>query len=443
MCEMVVTRNSQATEKDNSEPNLASNGEIMDTTANAPEHQPLWFKAVMEKLDCLPDMKQQLTDTTRKLSDIQSELKEIKSTADKAYDIAEEAVKRAEVAEKKLEETERENLHMREEMDSIKEKIIKQEAQSRRENLLFDGIQESSTESWSECEAKVRAILVNDLKMESADQIRFERVHRIGPKSITRPRTVIAKFSFYKDREEVWQRRTYLKSTKIWISEDFPAEIKQARRTLYPIFRAAQHTQGVTSASLRLDKLSINGQEYSIKTLSRLPQSLRPENIATRRAGDVTLFFSRNSVFSNFHMNTPIHIDGHDYNCTEQYYQHEKAKFFNDDEKATQILKEKDPYQQFVLGQKVKGFYQSKQRWMPHAREALLKANIAKYDQNVSAKEALLATGSDTLGEASIDTTWGIGFTLNSKSATDKNKWTGQNIMGEILMQVRDQIKHK
>ena len=236
MCEMVVTRNSQGTGKEKSEADLASNSEVMDTTANPPDHQPLWFKSVMEKLDCLPDMKQQLTDTTRKLSDIQNELKEIKSTADIAYDVAEEAIKRAKAAEEKLEETQKENLHIREEMDAIKDKLIKQEAQSRRENLLFDGIQESTTESWSECEAKVRSVLTNNLKLETADQIKFERVHRIGPKTTTRPRTIIAKFSFYKDREEVWQRRTYLKSTKIWMSEDYPSEIKQARCILFPIF---------------------------------------------------------------------------------------------------------------------------------------------------------------------------------------------------------------
>ena len=43
---------------------------------------------------------------------------------------------------------------------------------------------------------------------------------------------------FFKDIEAVWQWRTYLKSTGILISEDYPAEIKQARRILYPVFRA-------------------------------------------------------------------------------------------------------------------------------------------------------------------------------------------------------------
>ena len=416
----------------------------MATSTVLPDEQPSWLKPVMAKLnqlDCLTDMKNELTHMNKKLTSIEKELVDIKTTADTAFHVAEEAKLQAERAEKEAHEATTENKLLRQELSAMKDKLIKQEAQSRRENLLFDGIPESNNESWNDCEAKVYDCLTTNLKMSNAQEIKFERVHRIGPKVPGRPRTIIAKFSFFKDREAVWQRRTYLKSTRIWISEDYPAEIKQARRILYPIFRAAQQAKDITSSSLRLDKLTINGQQYTLNTLGRLPQSLRPENVATRREGNVTIFYSRNSIFSNFYTRTPITIDNKQFNTTEQFYQHAKAQFFGDDVTASEILKETDPLKQYQLGQKVAGYEEGKQRWLPSGKQALLKANIAKYEQHKAAKQALLATGDDVIGEASVNRTWGIGLSIRQKEAIDKSKWSGQNIMGEILMNVRELIK--
>ena len=432
---MVKTRQSKAAEEASFRADQHIELQKMEENSAPPETQPLWFKSIAEKLDVI-------TDTNKKVTEIQSELKELRATAELAHETAEKALQRAEEAEQQVTLLHAENTKLKSDMEAIKDRMIRQEAQSRRENLLFDGIQEGNDETWSDCEEKLYTLFSDKLGVQNAKQIKFERVHRIGPKVSGKPRTVIAKFSFYKDREYIWQRRTHLKSTNIWMSEDYPAEVKQARRVLFPIFRAAQQSRMVTYSSLRLDKLSINGTQYTVDSLSKLPEFLRPEKIATRKAGDVTVFYTRNAVFSNFYTKTPIKLDGQEYNTTEQYYQHAKAMFFNDDEKASQIMAQSDPHQQYLLGQQVRGFKDGKARWMPEGRKVLLKANTAKYEQHVNARQALLATGTDILGEASPDLNWGIGYRLNHKAALDKDKWTGKNVMGEILMQVRDIVKN-
>ena len=78
--------------------------------------------------------------------------------------------------------------------------------------------------------------------MKSRKDVKFERVHRIGRRATVngsqRPRPIVAKFSTYKDRELVRrQAPKTLKGTDYWIQEQFPPEIEQRRKVLYPIMK--------------------------------------------------------------------------------------------------------------------------------------------------------------------------------------------------------------
>lgn len=106
-----------------------------------------------------------------------------------------------------------------------------------RDNLIFSGIPETPNE---DCETVLHHFLENKLKID--EFISFERVHCMGkPDEFkTKPRNIIAKFSFFKDREFVRRRAPQkLKSTKIWVNEQFPPEIEERRKKLYPVLRLA------------------------------------------------------------------------------------------------------------------------------------------------------------------------------------------------------------
>ena len=45
------------------------------------------------------------------------------------------------------------------------------------------------------------------------------------------------------------------------------------------------------------------------------------------------------------------------------------------------------------------------------------------------------------LGEASTDPIWGVGLKLSNPALLTPNTWTGQNLMGTMLMTVRDEFK--
>ena len=65
-----------------------------------------------------------------------------------------------------------------------------------------------------------------------------------------------------------------------------------------------------------------------------------------------------------------------------------------------------------------------------------------KFSQNTVCKNALLASRSKLLVEASPwDRTYGIGLSLSDRNITDPSKWKGKNLLGAILMDVRKFIR--
>lgn len=78
------------------------------------------------------------------------------------------------------------------------EKNEKLEAQSRRDNLKFYNMHGESQETWEQSENKIRTYLSEKLGI---DGCHIERAHRLPSKSTPRP--IIAKFSFFKDKEKV------------------------------------------------------------------------------------------------------------------------------------------------------------------------------------------------------------------------------------------------
>ena len=94
-------------------------------------------------------------------------------------------------------------------------------------------------------------------------------------------------------------------------------------------------------------------------------------------------------------------------------------------------MAEKDPYKIHSLGKLIRNCNET--IWEPEAYKILLKVNIAKFTQHPEAREALLETGTDSLGEATLDPKFGIGFSIHDPNATDKEKWTGNNLFGQVL----------
>ena len=128
---------------------------------------------------------------------------------------------------------------------------------------------------------------------------------------------------------------------------------------------------------------------------------------------------------------------------SEQAYQYEKAKFFG--EKRIQKLIRKTSYPRLHkrLGQCVVGD-DSGEDWLTHSAITMKHIVYAKFSQNATLKRKLLETNNNLLVEGQInDLRWGAGLSHSDKRIIDISKHNGKNLLGKILMQVRDEIKRE
>lgn len=134
-------------------------------------------------------------------------------------------------------------------------------------------------------------------------------------------------------------------------------------------------------------------------------------------------------------------VQGTVYNCAEQYMMHQKALLFGDYEIAKQIMATKNPKTQKALGRQVRGFDPAV--WNARAKFFVKKGNEAKFTQNEDLLRELVATGDKTLVEASpYDRIWGIGLNKYDALRTPVENWKGTNWLGEVLTELRDELKH-
>ena len=69
---------------------------------------------------------------------------------------------------------------------------------------------------------------------------------------------------------------------------------------------------------------------------------------------------------------------------------------------------------------------------------------MAKFGQNPEMREALLATGSKILVEASpLDRIWGVGLRADDAAVFNPGTWRGLNLLGLALMVVRSRLSQQ
>lgn len=154
---------------------------------------------------------------------------------------------------------------------------------------------------------------------------------------------------------------------------------------------------------------------------------------------DTHVFFLR-GVFSNFTATPDLLFDGNLFQTTEQAFMYAKAQLFHSGLYMTKILAETDPNKVKQLGREVPGF--DPKVWDENKFDLMYKVNLCKYSQFPAYKKVLFATKFKKLVEANgKDDVWGIGMYANNKHILDETKWKGQNLLGEVLMKVRQTLR--
>ena len=152
-------------------------------------------------------------------------------------------------------------------LDEIQTKNLYLEAYSRRENIKFTNIEESTGIGGrnEDTEEVLRAFLERDLGFRDARSVEIQRVHRIGKSKDGNPRPILAHFLRYKDCQHIFLLGHRLKGTNFQMFRDLPQKIITRRKVQMGAFKDARKNGIATSFSQsQPDKLYIRGKLWPI-----------------------------------------------------------------------------------------------------------------------------------------------------------------------------------
>ena len=148
-----------------------------------------------------------------------------------------------------------------------------------------------------------------------------------------------------------------------------------------------------------------------------------------------------NGYLSNWYL-SEFTVEGITFSSMEQYMMYKKAMLFQDRETAGKILQTDDVAEIKALGRGVRNF--DDQIWIKSREEIVYKGVLEKFRQNPELSAQLKETGEDVIAECAVkDRIWGIGLSMKDEDRFCMDRWKGQNLLGKILMRVREEIEYR
>lgn len=152
--------------------------------------------------------------------------------------------------------------------------ISKVKADQRKNNLILEGVKESSSNSDSATYYQVKSFLKEVLYLRYTA---VNMAYRLGrPRSSSAPpRPIFIRFLSMGDRMEVWNARAKLNDHpdgRFILKEDLPPQLRPIMAKLSRVAQIARkYPDKYRNVAIRDYKLSVNGKEYTVDQLELLP----------------------------------------------------------------------------------------------------------------------------------------------------------------------------
>jgi ribA/ribD-fused uncharacterized protein len=138
-----------------------------------------------------------------------------------------------------------------------------------------------------------------------------------------------------------------------------------------------------------------------------------------------------------------IPFNSMNYHSVKQALTAELAKQFNDQSHLDEILQTDSPEEITYSLKDVPGDKDANEaKWNENTKKLLYDINLVKFTQYPELGNRLLETQNAILGAYfPDDTLMGIGISLDRLESKNPIHWTGQNILGKVLMDIREYLK--
>ena len=155
----------------------------------------------------------------------------------------------------------RDTQNLKESNIHINDRVTELECRSMRDNLIFYGIPESQNE---DCEKLIKSMCVETMNIDTAAGFTVDRAHRLGSDKQRKPRPVVVKFHYPKEREIIRQKsfdrviNDRMRQQNLGVGEQWPKHVRDTRRELRPLMQ--REKEKGNNVRLVRDKLFVNGK---------------------------------------------------------------------------------------------------------------------------------------------------------------------------------------
>ena len=121
----------------------------------------------------------------------------------------------------------------------LEDQILYQDVYSRKENLRFFGIPEPA-QGVEDTKEVIHKFFEQELEVENAREIEFQRIHRLGKTKPGQTRPIIARFLRFPERELIFKSvRELGEEADVKVYADLPKTIRDRRKKLWPKMKKA------------------------------------------------------------------------------------------------------------------------------------------------------------------------------------------------------------
>lgn len=342
-----------------------------------------------------------------------------------------ESVKREKTKDKQIEELKFELQETKATLRKVDTKTKENSLEIKSRNLVINGIAEKDGEV---CKTSVTTFLQNIIPNFSADRI--ANAYRLGRPAKNIVRGMLVKFKEVEHKQEVMSKKSALKNKKelkkIFCNDDLPEECRKSRQKIRLTAKYAT-TLGYKDVKVKGNNLIFEGKSYNEKELTLLPGTLRIENVVTRSIGLGVGFYGEYSYLSNQYPSRIV-MNGQRFLCAEQALYYFKGVICQHEDTSLEIKKMIEPSDMKILGEKIPTCAE----W-ENKKDKLMKSILQhKFEQNKKLRSKLIGTGRLCLQECSTDMYWGTGQGLDSPNWLKSYNYRGQNRLGQLLEEVRE-----
>jgi ribA/ribD-fused uncharacterized protein len=211
----------------------------------------------------------------------------------------------------------------------------------------------------------------------------------------------------------------------------------EKRKFVYPFYFLKERPFKLQEQYVRIGKVAIQPP----KTVAQLKAA------ADAAAVPVVILFqdpeTNDYGFLSLKWTVEIEFNGTMYNSAYQAIAAELAKAFNDQEGLQRIMLAETPEEVIYKLDNVPGDSDANEtKWNDTTKQLIYDVNIAKFNQYPELAARLLETKTAMLGAyLPDDTLIGIGISLDSVQSKNPINWTGQNLLGKALMDIREKLR--